>query len=73
MRLHKIRIALAAIIMALTAVSAVDSASAFDPGTPRVVSSAYVNATAYDEDLDGMGDESQDPDLGLSDLGWGGP
>jgi hypothetical protein len=28
MRLHKIRIALAAIIMALTAVSAVDSASA---------------------------------------------
>jgi hypothetical protein len=68
--LNKLRIALAATIVAVAAVSAVDSASAQDgnlnPGTPQVVGAAYVNATA-------MGDESQDPDLGLPDLEWGGP
>jgi hypothetical protein len=73
--LNNLRIALAVAFVALAAVSAVDSASAQDvnPGTPRVVGSAYVNATVYDEDKDGMGDESQDPDLGLPDLEWGGP
>jgi hypothetical protein len=34
-----------------------------NPGTPRVVGSAYTNAEP-DDDSDLLGDESQDPDLG---------